>query len=216
MTATPKLGALVGQRVRELREQYGMSQAGLADALGVEGSKWTRSAIAMLENDGVRGDRLGDLAALCAVFNLDLLGLVFAPGLRPTGQVVVKAMGVVEAEWLLSALEGNLAPFEYDTGNPLGPQIGVDSPESARQLAKQANMSIEAMYEFAAVLSARLGAPRDRGPAGLRDWLAGISAGMPRSTISAKRGHAARLIVWASGQTPEALDKWITQRTSEE
>lgn len=213
---TLKLGALVGHRVRELRDQYGLSQSDLAYALGAEGSKWTRSAIAMLENEGVRGDRLGDIAALCAVFNLDVLGLIFKPGQRPEGDVDVRAMGVVKADWLLSALEGDLAPYENETLSTLGPQIGVDSPESARQLAKQANMTPEALYEFAANLGRRLQAPATNSPTGLRDWLAGVTSDMPQRTIAAKRGHAARLIVWATKQTPEVLDEWVAQRTGEE
>ncbi len=216
MTTTPTLGALVGMRVRELREQYGMSQAGLAHALGTEGSKWTRSAVAMLENEGVRGERIGDLAALCAVFNLSLLSLLFDPEGRPTGGVAVRGMGTVNADWLLTALMGELAPFEHDTYNPLGPQIGVDSPESARQLAKLANMPTEAMYDFAASLSLRLNAQGAESPAALRDWLARVTTDMPQGTISAKRGHAARLIVWATRQTPEALNQWIEQRITED
>lgn len=216
MSEVTTLGELVGQRVRDLRMQYGMSQAGLVHALGIEGSHWTRSSVAMLEAKGVRGERIGDLAVLCAVFNLDLLSLLFDPEGRPSGEVEVRGMGTVQADWLLTALMGDLAPYEPN-GNPrLGPQIGVDRPEVAERLAESADLEVKEMYEVCAELSRRLGAGDASSPAALRDWLANIDPDMPHSTISAKRGHAARLLVWAVRQAPEQIDQWIAQRKAGE
>jgi transcriptional regulator with XRE-family HTH domain len=216
MNQVMTMGELVGQRVRDLRLQYGMSQAGLVHALQIEGSHWTRSSVAMLEAKGVRGERIGDLAALCAVFNLNLLNLLFDPEGRPSGKVEVRGMGPVKADWLLSALMGELAPLEPASDFRLGPQIGVDRPEVAERLAQSAGVDIDEMYEFCTDLSRRLGARDVSGPSGLRDWLANLKPDMPQSTIAAKRGHAARLLVWAAQQSTEEIDRWIAQRKAGE
>ena len=68
---------MFGDRVRELREEHGMSQAGLAARLGRLGVKIDPSAIARLEK-GKRSIRIGEAVRIAEVFGVTA-GAMIAP-----------------------------------------------------------------------------------------------------------------------------------------
>jgi transcriptional regulator with XRE-family HTH domain len=62
---------MLGERIRQLREQQGMSQAGLARILGA-----SNMAINLLENGATRAPHLDRLIAIADLFNVSLDYLV--------------------------------------------------------------------------------------------------------------------------------------------
>lgn len=62
---------IVGERIRHLREQQGMSQAALARTLGA-----SNMAINLLENGATRAPHIDRLIAIAALFNVSMDYLV--------------------------------------------------------------------------------------------------------------------------------------------
>ncbi|MGQ3109993.1 MAG: hypothetical protein ACT6RI_12575 [Aeromicrobium sp.] len=98
-TFIPDLGLVVGQNVASYRRELGWSQLDLVQRLNETGQSWSSSSLSLLETRGSRGERISDLAALCAVLDVSLASLLHGPS-----EVETQSGSVVALEWVVASL----------------------------------------------------------------------------------------------------------------
>jgi transcriptional regulator with XRE-family HTH domain len=180
----PSLAEHIGSRVRDIRLARGWTQRELAAQLETHGGKWTRAQIGLLETEGVRAERLGDLLVLCSALNVSLENLLHD---RDT-DVVVNGE-VFSVATLAAALTGSDAdprPLRTDEIDP--ELIGSRDLAAEAALARRAGLSLGELEER---MSELFGADASFA----RDAIAELSADTTRREARALRGRASRQLL---------------------
>lgn len=193
----PTLAEHIGSRVREIRLKRGWTQRDLAAQLEAHGGRWTRAQVGLLETQGVRAERLGDVLTLCSALDVGLETL-----LNDDRAEVLLNGNALPIMSLLAAMNG---PDE-DPRLPLVDQIdptliGSPDPSAAMGLAQRANLSVEETLE-------KLKELYGTDASFARDAIAELTADTTRREARALRGRASRRMLEAirSGQAdPEDL-----------
>lgn len=111
---THPLSALVGGRVRKLREERGWTQDQLAGHLRMIGLNWPRSTVAKLER-GERAVSLEELLLVAMIFDLPIADLV--PG--TADEIALTPLSSVRAGDLSAFLRGEVTPHIRYLDSPL-------------------------------------------------------------------------------------------------
>jgi transcriptional regulator with XRE-family HTH domain len=129
--ARVRLEQVVGQRIHDIRERAGMSQAGLGRALApLLGRPWTRQAVSAAEK-GARDFKIAELVAIARVLETTVAQLVL-PGPEVRREVVFPSGKTITAMELLDAV--------------LSPRIDMESERG--QVLKTGNELAEAVAEL--------------------------------------------------------------------
>lgn len=180
---TETLAKHIGGRVRALRLSRGWTQRDLASKLEMSGGEWTRARVGLLETDGVRADRLGDVLVLCSALDVGLETLL----LGDSTDVVVNDQ-VWPVESLLAALRGpgtHTRPPRSEIDPSL---IGASDRTAEARLAERVGLSYD---DFdAMVRQIYLGVSASFA----RDAIAGLNEDTPKREAQARRGRASRKI----------------------
>lgn len=194
--AVEPLSQVIGRRVRDLRIERGWSQRELAAALTELGSDWTRARVGQLETDGVRGDRLLDVALLCAALRVDL-GTLLEVDAAVGSDEHPHPLAWVKSQ-LLEPADVPATTVEPDLIDPA--QIGADDEAEVARLAQRAGRDTAQLRLWVAAQY------DDNEPLAVRDALAQIDPTTTRRAAQAKRGHASRRLLKSieSGTVDEA------------
>lgn len=186
------LAELIGANVKRLRTAREWSQRDLLMSLRNEDANWSRATVGLLESDGIRGERLSDLAALCAALQVSLWDL-----LDGAGEVALRDGNVKDVDWVARSLRGKHSAAD---GVPDLLGIGRHDPDLTLEWARKVGLTPNKFESFLGVLAEYLGISlHPLGSASvLRDSMAGVRVGMTRETVRAKRGHATRKILKAA------------------
>jgi hypothetical protein len=182
-----------------------MTQSELLLRLLAFDQSWTRAAVGMLESKGVRGERMTDVAVLCAALGVPLNDLLVG-----TGDVQLRDGAPRSPDWVIDALAGNLsyeliphAPGSGQTRRALN--VGVDDKDEARRIAKSLAIPLETLCDFVESRTAQ------RSPTVFRDFLGGLEPSDAREDAKIKRAQGTRRLrqmIVAAGSPDQDSAKW--------
>lgn len=167
----------------------------------------------MLESRGIRGERILDLAALCAALEVPISEL-----LKGDSHVEADDPSVDPAPgWVAAALEGRVRDSTSQTPLRAGLVQGIakDDPEDVSRLARGFDIEIDLLRKFSETVS---GQPS---PTVLRDYLAQLLPDMSREEARIARGRASRELKslldlwegssneWATGLELQGFESWL-------
>lgn len=219
------LSEVIGGNVKRLRAERNWTQRDLANAMRSLGGTWARTTVGLLESDGVRAERLSDLAVLCAVFQVPLSELLAGDGDVQLKDKNVRTLGWLRASIagddhteIASSVNGSQRGHDPDADAEIARVVRMKTGEAQAALTRwldddSQDLAIEATHsQWLASLS------------GFRDLLANVSDVGTSTTdrsAQARRGHATRTIqailqsVSADGGSQQPPKFWSLVRSPE-